>query len=308
LNQQTPPQDSRFDPKDVQSFLILLGATILFVLFFLVLIPTATRWGLEPHTVDQPAVLDPGWLDPAEAPTEAGRDIPPVDPAEVMSPTPLMMERGKTLFAQNCATCHGEKGAGDGPAAAATNPKPRNFAIQAGWKNGSTLTGIYKTLGAGIPGSSMAAFDTLTPKDRMSLVHIVRSVGSFDHGKDDPKALLAMADQFRSSGGRIPNRIPVSEAEKTLVAEAAPAPALSLPGAGDSDPSATLARRVIWDPVRAARVLHAVPGWETDADILSRPVVAGAPANGFTAGVGALAPSEWKDLQIYLARSVSRRN
>lgn len=34
----------------------------------------------------------------------------------------------KTLFAQRCAACHGQAGAGDGPAASALTPRPTNFA------------------------------------------------------------------------------------------------------------------------------------------------------------------------------------
>lgn len=36
-------------------------------------------------------------------------------------------EAGKTSYLANCASCHGPEGAGDGPVAAALNPKPRNF-------------------------------------------------------------------------------------------------------------------------------------------------------------------------------------
>ncbi len=35
-------------------------------------------------------------------------------------------EQGKKLYGQYCATCHGESGKGNGPAAAALNPKPRD--------------------------------------------------------------------------------------------------------------------------------------------------------------------------------------
>jgi mono/diheme cytochrome c family protein len=35
-------------------------------------------------------------------------------------------EQGKNLYGQFCATCHGQSGKGDGPAAAALNPKPRD--------------------------------------------------------------------------------------------------------------------------------------------------------------------------------------
>ena len=35
-------------------------------------------------------------------------------------------EQGKKLYGQFCASCHGQSGKGDGPAAAALNPKPRD--------------------------------------------------------------------------------------------------------------------------------------------------------------------------------------
>ncbi len=36
-------------------------------------------------------------------------------------------EKGKTLFAQYCGSCHGVSGKGDGPGAAALNPKPKDL-------------------------------------------------------------------------------------------------------------------------------------------------------------------------------------
>lgn len=40
--------------------------------------------------------------------------------------TAELLERGQTVYTQNCAPCHGPKGKGDGPAAATLNPKPRD--------------------------------------------------------------------------------------------------------------------------------------------------------------------------------------
>jgi cytochrome c oxidase cbb3-type subunit 3 len=36
------------------------------------------------------------------------------------------VEQGKNLYGHFCASCHGQSGKGDGPAAAALNPKPRD--------------------------------------------------------------------------------------------------------------------------------------------------------------------------------------
>lgn len=40
-------------------------------------------------------------------------------------------EQGKKLYGQYCATCHGQGGKGDGPAAAALNPKPQDHTDKA---------------------------------------------------------------------------------------------------------------------------------------------------------------------------------
>ena len=40
-------------------------------------------------------------------------------------------QKGKTIFDQTCATCHGAMGKGDGAAAAALNPKPRDLSNKA---------------------------------------------------------------------------------------------------------------------------------------------------------------------------------
>src|SRR6476661_8865089 len=40
---------------------------------------------------------------------------------------PSPTEEARQLFKTVCATCHGEDGMGNGPGAAALNPKPRNY-------------------------------------------------------------------------------------------------------------------------------------------------------------------------------------
>jgi mono/diheme cytochrome c family protein len=42
---------------------------------------------------------------------------------------------GAKLYAERCSGCHGDDGKGDGPAAAALVPKPRNFRDAAFWQD-----------------------------------------------------------------------------------------------------------------------------------------------------------------------------
>jgi mono/diheme cytochrome c family protein len=51
----------------------------------------------------------------------------------------------RTLFKTRCAVCHGEDGKGDGPGAAALNPKPRNYS-DAAWQDSVTDEQIHKTI------------------------------------------------------------------------------------------------------------------------------------------------------------------
>jgi mono/diheme cytochrome c family protein len=60
---------------------------------------------------------------PAPAPPPAAKTVP-AEPA--VDPAALQAE-AEELFAMRCQTCHGARGAGNGPGSAALTPKPRNF-------------------------------------------------------------------------------------------------------------------------------------------------------------------------------------
>jgi mono/diheme cytochrome c family protein len=278
-------------------FAIGSGVAVTFLLFGLIVVPALLRERRPPPRPpsDQPAAASVGWLDQAEIPASKGRDLPPVDPATVMTPNPKLLARGEALFKQNCTSCHGESGQGNGPAAGTLNPRPRNFTQPADWKRGFHVTDIFTTISTGIKGTGMAAFDFITPADRMALVHYVRSLGGFDHGAEDPKALEALADSFRSKGFHIPNRIPVSLAITKMVKEQATVPPLQLPPAKDKSASAALLPFAVSDPSRVARTVAATAN-RSDVSAVARAWAAGAPDNGFEPAVAGLNAAEWGEV------------
>ncbi|PJZ69750.1 cytochrome C [Leptospira perolatii] len=108
--------------------------------------------------------------DKNESSSESAAPAPSAVSAE-LSPE---LTKGKEIFMQNCASCHGEKGAGDGAAAASLNPKPRNYKAPASqWKNGPTEAGVLKTLNNGIAGTPMVAYKFLGDEN---LKHLAKYV------------------------------------------------------------------------------------------------------------------------------------
>jgi len=87
-------------------------------------------------------------------------------------------EDAHDLFKSRCAPCHGEHGKGDGPGAAALNPKPRNYTDVA-WQGKVTDEEIKKTIlyGGAAVGKSpqMPANPDLEGKPELDgLVKVVR--------------------------------------------------------------------------------------------------------------------------------------
>jgi len=221
--------------KRLVSALLVVAVFITIVGLFAFLVVPGMRNVNEPGSETAVTAVqgDTGWLDPTDYPAAARQVIPPVDPKTVLTPTPELLARGKMLFSQTCSPCHGPEGRGDGPAGANLTPKPRNLTKKDGWKNGTRIEDVFKTLDEGIKGSAMVSYDYLSKKDRMALVHVVESLGGFDHGTSDPRAREALEHVFASAGEVIPNRIPVARAIDVLVKEARQEPP---PPPGRDDP------------------------------------------------------------------------
>jgi mono/diheme cytochrome c family protein len=104
----------------------------------------------------------------------------PVPPKPAV--TPELFARGKTLYAQNCVACHGEKGDGKGDAAAFLAPKPRDL-VTANYRLRSTGAGqlptdvdLFRSISLGMPGTPMPPWQhMLAAHDRWALVEYLKS-------------------------------------------------------------------------------------------------------------------------------------
>jgi mono/diheme cytochrome c family protein len=281
----------------ISGFLAVVGLIALAAVFGFIVVP-GLRNANKPEA--PPSVTPPegqaGWLDPGEYPPTKGYVIPPLDPKTILTATPALLAQGKELFAPNCAPCHGAAGEGNGPAGGGLNPAPRNFTKPDGWKNGYQIPEIFRTLTDGVPGTAMASYSYLSPKDRMALVHYVQSLGAFQHGPDDGAAMAALSKELASSGVVVPNKIPVSMAMAKLEQEYRAARALQPPEGAEG----LLFRRGVWNPSLAAATLAQTPGWRQSPQALAREISAGVPSNGFNPAALTFTGEEWKRFHLVL--------
>ncbi|QJQ08067.1 c-type cytochrome [Pseudomonas putida] len=95
-----------------------------------------------------------------------------VSQAPVITPDPA---RGAALYAQNCSICHGDTGAGDGPAGVGLEPAPANLRDVARLDQLS-LFDLYNTLALGIDGTEMPSFaDQLDDRQRWDVAAYIAS-------------------------------------------------------------------------------------------------------------------------------------
>ncbi|RMV72025.1 Cytochrome c protein [Pseudomonas caricapapayae] len=95
-----------------------------------------------------------------------------VSQAPAITPDPA---RGAPLYAQHCSVCHGDSGAGDGPAGIGLEPPPSNLRDTARLDRLS-LYDLYNATGLGISGTDMPAFaDQLDDRQRWDIATYIAS-------------------------------------------------------------------------------------------------------------------------------------
>ncbi len=105
---------------------------------------------------------------PTPAPTKAGLNVTcqniPAQYAGKKSPYAAndraALAAGKATYDDKCSACHGPAGQGNGPAAAALNPKPANFTDKA-FMQGIPVDCHFYRISEGLEGTAMAAWKAL---------------------------------------------------------------------------------------------------------------------------------------------------
>jgi high-affinity iron transporter len=109
-----------------------------------------------------------------------------VSQAPIITPDPT---RGAPLYAQHCSVCHGDTGAGNGPAGVGLTPPPANLR-DAARLDRLSLYALYNTLGMGIEGTDMPAFaDQLDDRQRWDLATYIASFSA------DPAATTSTSEK-----------------------------------------------------------------------------------------------------------------
>ena len=122
-----------------------------------------------------------------------------VSQAPVITPDPV---RGAPLYAQHCSVCHGDTGAGDGPAGVGMAPPPSNLRDTARLDRLS-LYAVYSTLGLGVEGTDMPAFaDQLDDRQRWDLATYIASF-SVDPATAKAEKTYNIADLARQTPAEV---------------------------------------------------------------------------------------------------------
>ncbi len=87
------------------------------------------------------------------------------------------ISRGAKIFARSgCATCHGEGGRGDGPAAHALTTKPRDFTQAAAFRTERTPAALARLIAEGGGNGAMPPYPFLSDAEREQMALYVLSL------------------------------------------------------------------------------------------------------------------------------------
>ncbi len=96
-----------------------------------------------------------------------------------IQPTSASVTAGEAIYRAHCQECHGLVGAGDGPAAAALNPRPADLRIH--MAAGHTDGQLFYWITEGFKGTAMPAFKgILSDEERWHAINFIRTFALTD--------------------------------------------------------------------------------------------------------------------------------
>lgn len=143
--------------------------------FVLIFAGLGAAWGCQDK---QPASTeDNASLEPSATATNAAKA------SNAATKAPAASVQAKRIFETRCVVCHGSKGEGDGPGAAAIEPKPRKFS-DATWLSSVTDEHLSQVIIGG--GAAVKLSPAMPPNPDL---------------KDKPDVVAALVQVVRSFGG-----------------------------------------------------------------------------------------------------------
>jgi high-affinity iron transporter len=86
------------------------------------------------------------------------------------------LERGRVLFVEHCALCHGERGDGHGDRSEGLARAPRDF-TNPGWRQSTSARHVFFAIREGLAGTPMPQWKSLSEEDAWDMTAYVLSLG-----------------------------------------------------------------------------------------------------------------------------------
>jgi len=116
--------------------------------------------------------------------------------------SPAQVPVAKQLFLDNCATCHGENGDGQGTTEL---DRPARSFKDGGFSYGNTPEALFRTISVGIPGTPMPGFDSShTIEQRRALAAFVLELGPEVREVTESETILEVRNRPQVVRGKLP--------------------------------------------------------------------------------------------------------
>lgn len=111
---------------------------------------------------------------------DADRDLPRpyrgIDVPTAALASPDRRSRGKRLFLDHCALCHGEQGDGQGVRREGLSSPPRSF-TDAAWRQSTSPRRVFFAIREGVSGTPMPGWKSSSEQDAWDLTAYVLTLG-----------------------------------------------------------------------------------------------------------------------------------